>query len=303
MSFNLKEEVIGGHLVTEDRKQLWAVEMDIANKLLEVCDKHNLRVWADGGTLLGAVRHRAFIPWDDDMDFTMFREDYDKFVEIGPSEFSYPYYFQSFYTDNANGTHVKIRRSDTAMIESDFQYRTPHNSGVFIDVLVLDAIPDNIIKYKRQILTISFYRRLLNRYTLFTKRFNKTLYMKIVYAIAGICFLINKPISMHNHIEENLRSNNIYFNKNVGQIGFYVQFGHKIDSVPQLDKHWYDETVMLPFNDMMIPVPKKYHEVLEAYYGDYLIPVKGTELHSILKYDCNRSYLEVLKELDGQPFV
>jgi len=303
MSLNLKEEIIGGHLVTEDRKQLWVIEMDIAKKLLEVCDKHNLRIWADGGTLLGTVRHRAFIPWDDDMDFTMLREDYDKFVEIGPAEFSYPYFFQSFYTDNANGTHVKIRRSDTAMIESDFQYRTKHNSGVFIDVLVLDAIPDKKIKYKRQILTISFHRRLLNRYTLFTKMFNKTLYMKIVYLMARCYFLFRKPKNVHNHIEMILRSNKLSDNKNIGQIDFYSLFGHKDDCAPKLDKHWYDETIMLPFNDMMIPVPKKYHEVLTAYYGDYMVPVKGLELHSILEYDCNRSYLEVLKELDGQPFL
>ena len=94
---NMHEEVIDGHLVTTETKKLWAVEMDIAQKLLDVCKKHNLPIWAEAGTLLGAVRHKGFIPWDDDMDFCMMRKDYEKLMEIAPHEFLYPYFFQSFY--------------------------------------------------------------------------------------------------------------------------------------------------------------------------------------------------------------
>ena len=80
MNFNLNEEIIDGHLVIEEDKKLWAVEMDLAEKLLNVCKKHDLKIWAEGGTLLGAVRHKGFIPWDNDMDFVMMRDDYEKLI-------------------------------------------------------------------------------------------------------------------------------------------------------------------------------------------------------------------------------
>ena len=78
---------------------LWQVELDIYRKLREVCEKHQIQFFADYGTLLGAVRHQGFIPWDDDMDFTMMADQFETFCRIAPQEFRYPYFFQSFRTE------------------------------------------------------------------------------------------------------------------------------------------------------------------------------------------------------------
>ena len=94
----LEEENRDGFLVDKKRKQVWAVELDLFAKFISVCNKYQLKYYADAGTLLGAVRHNGFIPWDDDMDFVMFRDDYDKLCDIGEKEFEYPYFFNNEYS-------------------------------------------------------------------------------------------------------------------------------------------------------------------------------------------------------------
>lgn len=166
MKFNLDEEVIDGHLVTAETKKLWAVEMDLATHLLEVCNKYNLKIWATGGTLLGAVRHKGFIPWDDDMDFCMMRDDYNKLVEIGPKEFKDPYFFQSIYTDNLGGGLVKLRNSNTTMLENGYWNYKERNLGCAIDIFVMDAIPIEKPSFQKEYKTIRFLRRIVNNYKL-----------------------------------------------------------------------------------------------------------------------------------------
>lgn len=74
-SFSLDEEVRCDYTVTKEAKKLWAAEMDLALQLEKICKKHNIKYFAAGGTLLGAVRHKGFIPWDNDMDFLMLKDD------------------------------------------------------------------------------------------------------------------------------------------------------------------------------------------------------------------------------------
>lgn len=297
MSFNLNEEVIDGHLVTAETKKLWAVEMDLAKKLLEVCKKHNLKIWATGGTLIGAVRHKGFIPWDDDIDFCMMRDDYDRLMEIGPTEFKEPYFFQSFYTDPHSWEGiVKIRRSDTAMIEQGYYYHKDFNRGVFIDVLVMDGIPQNLEEFAPKYKKIMTYGLMLENY----RMRNPKVYpigFKVRHALIVAYVLLRNPYRLRKRIEKLLSSNSIDENEYCGLVEFYSLERFDISKFKRRNKHYYDETVWLPFHDMQIPAPKGYHELLTDLFGDYMKPVKGAQSHSIVAVDCNRSYKEVLAEL------
>lgn len=300
MDFNLNEEVIDGHLVTAETKKLWAVEMDLARHLLEVCAKHNLKIWATDGTLLGAVRHKGFIPWDDDMDFCMMREDYDKLIEIGPNEFHDPYFFQSFYTDEHSwGAVTKLRRSDTAAIERYYQMRKDFNRGIFIDIFVLDAIPDDEKKFKRTFRRASFLRNMLKRYEMMNPRCFP-LKTRIKHAALSAFVKLYNPQKMHKKIEEILAGNRICDNEYCGLLDYYALEGRDISRWKRRNKHFFDETIYLPFCDMQVPAPKGYDGLLKVVYGDYMKPVKGTQSHGHVVLDFDHSYKEVMLELRKQ---
>lgn len=141
----LNEEIRCGYTVTEQMKKVWAVELDLLHELLRVCDKHGLHCYADAGTLLGAVRHKGFIPWDDDIDVVMFREDYEKLKKIADLEFVKPYFFQTAYTDNQyTYGHAQLRNiKTTGILEEEKDKRRPFVQGIFIDIFVLDGVIKN----------------------------------------------------------------------------------------------------------------------------------------------------------------
>ena len=140
--------------VSPKREKVWKIELDILMELDRICRKYDLRYFLDSGTLLGAVRHKGFIPWDDDIDLTMPRKDYDRLIEIASQELKSPYYLQHITTDpKYPGLHVKIRNTDTTAIIKSWLF-TDVNQGIFIDIFPLEGLPNDPEKadelYKKQ---------------------------------------------------------------------------------------------------------------------------------------------------------
>ena len=79
--------------------ELKKTQIEILDVVDTFCRENNINYWLDSGTLLGAIRHGGYIPWDDDIDMVMFRDDYDKLVKVADKEFTYPYFFQTIYSD------------------------------------------------------------------------------------------------------------------------------------------------------------------------------------------------------------
>ncbi len=136
-------------VVSTATKRLWAVMLDLLLEFDRVCRKNGIKYMIDAGTLLGAVRHGGFIPWDNDVDVVMLREEYEKLNKIASKEFSSPYFWQTYVTDKEHCRgFATLRNSSTTyiarfeMIGNKPLFR--HNQGVPIDVFICDNVPDKV---------------------------------------------------------------------------------------------------------------------------------------------------------------
>ena len=132
-----KPEVRCDFMVDEKRKKIWAVEIDLMLQLDRVCKTHGLKYFLLGGSLLGSIRHKGFIPWDDDVDVGMPREDYEKLMRLG-AEFSAPYFLQTPYTDPEYFyAFARLRNSNTLYLSEVFHYQQI-NHGIPLDIFPFD---------------------------------------------------------------------------------------------------------------------------------------------------------------------
>lgn len=286
-SFFLEEER-DGYLVSAQVKQLWAVQLDLLCELDRVCKKYNLKYILDYGTLIGAIRHKGFIPWDDDVDVSMLREDYDILMEVGPKEFKHPYFLQNRDTEKGYDTTLaKLRRSDTTFIMTEnTKHRTTYNQGIFIDIFVFDNLPSNDKDVVSKIGQES-YEAFLHMYAL-SHRPGLHDGVKLPLTIARYLYYKVRYGSAEKEYERIKKMAKAYPPGDyVGDIMFMEMICRP--------RRWFETIIEVPFEHLSFPVPAHYDEVLRDYYGDYMTPIQGTALHSLVFFDAGRSYKEYLK--------
>ena len=146
----LDPEIRCGYEVTARMKRIWAVQLDLLAKFDCVCRKHGIRYVALWGTALGAVRHGGYIPWDDDIDVGMDRENYKKLCGVAPDEFRYPYFFQNAYTDQRYFVPLaRLRNSETTATIKGFD-TIDYNNGIYIDIDILDGLACSKLAWRVQ---------------------------------------------------------------------------------------------------------------------------------------------------------
>lgn len=271
----LRSEIRGDEFVSSWTKEIWAIELDMLYKFMNICNKHNLKWWVDGGTLLGAVRHKGFIPWDDDIDVFMLREDYDKFIDIAKTEITGNYFLQTDWTDDTWFCHAKMRRTDTtAILDKDLSAKFNFNQGIFIDIFPFDNVPDNEIEYN------FFMNELyLIKTEMLSLRSRRWLYERNNEELYKRCLDLRDEYEIKRRKYNNIKCSHV---ANLGLPSIIPDVRKKIS---ELNAYTY-----MPFEMLTVPVPGGYDSILKRLYGDYMEPVKGTSNHGIILFDPQISY-------------
>lgn len=289
---NLEDEVRKGYLVSSKMKHVWAKEIEVFQKLFEVCNKHGIRVVATGGTCIGAVREHGFIPWDDDIDVEMLRPDYEKLCAVAEQEFKHPFFFQNCRTqDNYPNGHAQLRMDGTTAILSG-DYRDIHH-GIYVDIFILDAVPKDeskMIEMQKKSEKIKSY---LNGYSYCNLPNLLSPYcLKLIYCYLYVKIKGYKKLCVE--YENIFRENTLDDSEEVASMMF------RWDQIPRVrrSKHMVDEILLLPFEDIMMPVPAIYDQILTKHFGDYMHPHQIPAFHDgHYMLDMNTDYKYYLPQM------
>ena len=286
------DEIRNGFLVTSHRKKLWNVQIGLIQEFARICKKYNLRWFVFSGTLIGAIRHKGFIPWDDDVDIFMFRPDYEKFKQVAAHEIRYPYFLDAWFNykleseetaDNPSDDYLqlvtreqeteyagfypfwpmlKLRDSRTAMIQ--WPERRHINQGVWIDIFAFDSAPP--FTEQTQAVNWEVARELLLSI--------------VVPDLVKNAMANNEEILLpYNELKTFMgykyRQRALYFEDFMLQSFFDSEFVVDFRDYVVVDRGVtyktsdFENIIYMPFEKIEVPVPSGYENILTARYGDW----------------------------------
>ena len=287
----LEEEVRCDYFISAEQKRVWAIEMDMLKKLLDVCKRHDIQMFAYAGTLIGAVRHKGFVPWDDDMDFFLTRENFEKLKKVAKDEFKEPYFFQNARTDKQFFIgYSRLRNSDSTGILK-WEKSLDYNNGIYIDIFVMDAFINDRKLVANQRRKAKLLGKLAEHY--YAPYNTRNTLQKIVLFIFKHTFAKIVPYDLLiNLYDKQLR-------KYEGQTDMYAMLTHDDSFVNYFDKDDISETIYMDFEDIKMPVPKGYDKMLRTQFGDYMsfppVESRGNWHEDNITYDPDTPYKEYIK--------
>ncbi len=252
-------------LTEDDLKKLHKIDLELVSEVDRVCRKNGIEYSLDGGTLLGAVRHKGFIPWDDDADIVMTRREYAKFYRACKKDLDDSKFFlQEYRTDRYyRWGFAKLRRKDTEFIRVG-QEHLKQKTGIFIDIFVVDNMPDNSMERNLYYFLNFCIRKCL--YSELGQKQEKNLLMKCWYAFLYKVFSKDFLFEKRNMLAA--RANK----KRTRLVSHYLYPYPSTETKYGMPSACFDEYIDMEFEGKAFRVMKQYNRYLTLLYGDYMTP-------------------------------
>lgn len=274
-----EDEIREGFYIPGMVKRSWAVQMEVLNVITNICEENGIRWFADCGTLLGAVRHGGFIPWDDDLDICMLREDYIRFNKVIRDSVPEEYRVLNFeFEDEYDNFITRVTNSSGIGIGVDHlknNHGFPYVAGV--DVFPLDYLMKNDEdeeKRRVQALTLWCLAEDIKKEKV---KLSDDKLAAHVHEIAGITPDSRLPqvARLLRVIEEVFKNCHGEKSEKVALMPYYIKYKSHI-----YPAEYFRESVKLPFEQMFINVPAAYSEVLKIEYGNWFVASKKGGVHN-----------------------
>lgn len=266
------------------------VLLELLQEIDRICKKHGIHYVLFCGTALGAVRHKGFIPWDDDLDISMLRSDYERFLQVAPAELKEDFYLQAEFSDHWPMQFSKLRKNNTAFLEKFYPKDKKMHQGIYIDIFPADNASD-----KEWVRKLQFYASRITLAKTLDKRGYITDSKKKKLVIALCRLLPMKPF--HSFAKREKENESEYVQTFLSCTSKYKKGIYK--------RKWFTETVEMDFENLKSPVSAHYDELLTVLYGDYMkLPSqeeRKIKEHAVL-IDTERSYTEFENYRDGMKF-
>lgn len=302
----LKDEVRSGFYIPTAIKQAWATQLHILKEIDRICKKYNITYFADWGTFLGTVRHGGYIPWDDDLDISMKREDYTRFMQVADKELPEGFAIHNFERKEDHWLFL-ARVVNKNQICYDKEHLDRYYNFPFIatvDIFVLDYLYKDEEMEKKRCDEVKYLIALAD--AIVSGKLN---------SLAKAMELSKVENLYHTRIDASQEPRDIGIvlykiaqqqmarvteeeSDRIGQIFPWVLKGSK-----GLPKEYYEKAVRLPFEDLTMPVPVCYHKALKDRYGDYFKIYKVWDGHDYPYFEGQRRNLQAEADFELPEFT
>lgn len=294
-------------LVHSSTKKMWACLIEMVMAFDSLCRRYDISYVADGGTMLGVERHRGFIPWDDDIDIIMKRDEYEKLLAHA-RELPEPYFLQEFHSDPmACRGHAQLRNSrTTAILKCETRNGIPlytFNQGVFADIFIMDSVPDDddeatrfmemLERKKLELVAIrDAYASSFGCCLRLKRHGMKLLWIKIISRLFDLSHSETLLVRRCREFDRACQKYNGTGTKRFSHLTYQPNPAKRY----LFDSTILDERVYKPFEMVELPVPVRADEYLTQLHGDWHRHVVAPPMHGGLIVDLDKPYTEYLKK-------